>query len=228
VLSIKYQIIDSLPPLVGGVPDEKQQLEQERLAQEIMKRIAAEKKLKMTKTVMIIGAILLVLAIAVGVGISVSNSSSNSSAIDPTEAAATQDSTLDPTLPPTLAPIPAPTPPPAPAPTPPPTPAPTVETRRFFTTIKGTHTWSGHMFDITAKTNLHVVGMEIHMGSTTEETIELWTKEGPYSGSETQPSLWEKIGQANVVGQGTNQLLLSLEIYFSLSLSTQGKREPFL
>ena len=62
------------------------------------------------------------------------------------------------------------------------------------------------MFDITAKQDIEIVTMEIHMKSTDPERVEVWTKEDTYVGYETNKSLWTPIGNAIVTGNGPNVL----------------------
>jgi len=47
----------------------------------------------------------------------------------------------------------------------------TLETKKFFTTLNYTHCFFGHMFDITARKNLRVVGMAVHLKSNTTNAI---------------------------------------------------------
>ena len=45
------------------------------------------------------------------------------------------------------------------------------ETKRFFTTLNYTHNYYGHMFDMTAKKDIKVVGLQIHLDSGQTESI---------------------------------------------------------
>jgi hypothetical protein len=89
------------------------------------------------------------------------------------------------------------------SPTLPPTP---LATEKLFTTFENTHSYYGHMFDITAKTDIDIIAMEVHLESTDPEKIEVWTKDGEYHGFETDQFRWAKIGEATVTGKGPNVL----------------------
>ena len=84
---------------------------------------------------------------------------------------------------------------------PPPSP---VEVREITTSFDGENGSSGNIFDVkcTAKHDITVVAMDVHILSTMSETLELYTKIGSYIGEEQNFSAWTKRGHTTVIGRG--------------------------
>ena len=70
------------------------------------------------------------------------------------------------------------------------------------TTFAGGNGQAGNMFDIVATTAVTVTGFDVHIGATTAETVEIYTKAGSHVGFETNASAWTLIATVNVTGQG--------------------------
>jgi hypothetical protein len=83
------------------------------------------------------------------------------------------------------------------------------------------------MFDITAKKDIDIIAMAIHMQSTDPENIEIYTKEGQYHGFENETFRWAKIGEAQITGQGENELTpLPRDLFDPVRVSA-GDRQAF-
>mmetsp|Transcript_22295 Transcript_22295/g.31078 ORF Transcript_22295/g.31078 Transcript_22295/m.31078 type:complete len:489 (+) Transcript_22295:285-1751(+) len=177
---------------------------------------------------LIIGSILaVVILVAVGIslGSNTDNQSSSSTAADPSSKAPIDNSSapaklpsisptnfpkVTPTNSPTKAPTNFPTKTPTKSPTKAPTVAPTREVRDFFTGFNYTHSFYGHMFDITAKKDIIIVGMYVHLNTEPNEAekLELYTKPGTYVDYVTDSFQWARLGGGafDVVSNGRNQL----------------------
>lgn len=84
---------------------------------------------------------------------------------------------------------------------------PSQETKTLFTTLNSTHSYFGHMFDLTAKNDLKVVSFKINMDLFDhEDNIEVWGKPGEYRGSEKDKARWALLGQGPISGRGRDQL----------------------
>jgi len=101
-----------------------------------------------------------------------------------------------PTFSPAIRPTISPTRRPTNSPTKRPTSAPTKETRAFITALDWTNSFYGHMFDITARKDLIVVGMEVQLNTQPNkaEKLELYTKPGTYVGYTTDSFQWVPLG----------------------------------
>eukprot|EP00814_Leptocylindrus_danicus_P000390 CAMPEP_0116003412 /NCGR_PEP_ID=MMETSP0321-20121206/41_1 /TAXON_ID=163516 /ORGANISM="Leptocylindrus danicus var. danicus, Strain B650" /LENGTH=1052 /DNA_ID=CAMNT_0003471617 /DNA_START=103 /DNA_END=3258 /DNA_ORIENTATION=- len=94
---------------------------------------------------------------------------------------------------------------PTPTPTSSPTPLPTDPgTKSIETTYDSDDHDSGVMFDITATHTVTIESMDIHVSSTSNEEIEIFTKIGSHEGFESSPKRWSRIGVLEVKGKGTN------------------------
>ncbi|KAI2505406.1 Metallo-peptidase family M12B Reprolysin-like [Fragilaria crotonensis] len=128
---------------------------------------------------------------------------------EPTSAAPTDvPPTGAPTGTPTTVPAAAPTDAPTAVPTKAPTAASTTANSRSLTTtfVGGTVGAAGHMFDIKATKNLNVTNFAVHASSASLATVEVYMKKttGAFSGTQSSPAKWRKIGTAtfrtNVAG----------------------------
>ncbi len=107
------------------------------------------------------------------------------------------------------------------------TPSSELETKTLFTTLEYTHSFYGHMFDLTASTNISIISMDIHMSSTDPELIEIWTKEGEYHDFETNSFRWAKLGEETVTGMGSNALTPLPQDLFDPVRVNAGERRAF-
>jgi hypothetical protein len=70
------------------------------------------------------------------------------------------------------------------------------------TTFAGGNGQSGNMFDIVATTNLTITSFDIHIGATSTQTVEIYTKTGSHVGFETNASAWTLLATTTVTGAG--------------------------
>lgn len=89
--------------------------------------------------------------------------------------------------------------------TPAPTTEPTMMIKELMTTFVGRNQAAGNMFDVSAKTDITVVGMRLNIATTNEVSFQLWTKNGTYVGYEKNPAAWTKIATGSILGNGLGQ-----------------------
>ena len=69
-------------------------------------------------------------------------------------------------------------------------------------TFAGGNGQAGNMFDVVALNDVTIDGMDIHIGGTSSETVEIYTKSGSYVGFTGSAAAWTLIGTVTVTGQG--------------------------
>ena len=98
---------------------------------------------------------------------------------------------------------------PTPAPTEPPTSSPTNErpnpNHALTTTFIGGTEQAGNMFDLLAFEDIIVTGFDIHCSTTSQITVEVYTKAESYVKYENDCSAWTLIGRVTTVGRGQGQ-----------------------
>jgi hypothetical protein len=70
------------------------------------------------------------------------------------------------------------------------------------TTVAADNRFAGNMFDLTANTDLHITGFDMHIIDIGMETVEVYYKVGTYAGFETTPAAWTLLGTADVNSLG--------------------------
>ena len=104
-------------------------------------------------------------------------------------------------------PAPAPTPPVAvPAPTPLPVPG-SGNSLVLTTSTRGTVSYYGNMFNVdTGSKDILIESLGIHTSSTSQVSVQVYTKGGSLVGSHRSPSGWARIASARVQGQGEGKI----------------------
>ena len=69
------------------------------------------------------------------------------------------------------------------------------------TTLDGTNSFNGNMFEIVARDDIIIDGFDVHI-ATGSQTIEIYYRAGTYSGFETSSTGWTLAGSATVTGAG--------------------------
>ncbi|KAI2505404.1 Metallo-peptidase family M12B Reprolysin-like [Fragilaria crotonensis] len=156
--------------------------------------------------------------------------------VEPTSAAPndvppTAAPTGTPTGMPTNVPIAAPTDAPTAVPTKAPTAAPTTANSRSLTTtfVGGTVGAAGHMFDIKATKNLNVTNFAVHASSASLATVEVYMKKttGAFSGTQSRPAKWRKIGTATFTTKSAGSPSILPEGTFSPVTVKAGVTQAF-
>mmetsp|Transcript_28919 Transcript_28919/g.42879 ORF Transcript_28919/g.42879 Transcript_28919/m.42879 type:complete len:492 (-) Transcript_28919:122-1597(-) len=70
------------------------------------------------------------------------------------------------------------------------------------TTLETSHAYFGNMFDVTAKNDVMIESMKLHIRSLEMESIEIWTKQESFIKSIRNESDWILIGQTKARGKG--------------------------
>ena len=70
------------------------------------------------------------------------------------------------------------------------------------TIILGGSAQSGAMFDVVAKKDITITGLEIHTSSEVNEYLEVWTKDGTWQGFHMEPAYWYMVSCQPIVGAG--------------------------
>ena len=76
--------------------------------------------------------------------------------------------------------------------------------RRLETTFDGGSGQDGIMFDVLPKHSLRIKGLDLHLADTNETSVQIYTKEGSFSGFENQRDEWALVAKLNVFGKGLN------------------------
>ena len=76
--------------------------------------------------------------------------------------------------------------------------------RRLETTFDGGSGQDGVMFDVLPQYDLGINGFDLHLFDTKEVHVQIYTKEGTFSGSENQRDDWALVAEMNVKGKGIN------------------------
>ena len=76
--------------------------------------------------------------------------------------------------------------------------------RRLETTFDGGSGQDGAMFDVLPQHDLNVTGFDLHLFDTIEVDVQIYTKEGSFSGSENQREDWKLVTEMQVEGKGIN------------------------
>ena len=77
----------------------------------------------------------------------------------------------------------------------------TANGNELMTTFQDTSGQCGNMFDVVALKDITVIEMDIH-AIDTNQTIEVFVREGTFQGAEQEPSRWTKSGSVQIVGKG--------------------------
>ncbi|KAI2507009.1 hypothetical protein MHU86_7394 [Fragilaria crotonensis] len=64
----------------------------------------------------------------------------------------------------------------------------------------------GTMFTVTSSAHVNITSIDIHVATTDEVYVEVYTKIGDYRGFEEDPSSWRAVAAVNVVGAGEGKL----------------------
>lgn len=94
-------------------------------------------------------------------------------------------------------------------------------------TFAGGNGQSGNMFDVAAINDVTIDGMDVHIGSTSTETVEIWTKTGSYVGFTGNASAWTLIGSVSVTGQGAGNATPLPANSFTPVTITAGNTQAF-
>ena len=70
------------------------------------------------------------------------------------------------------------------------------------TIILGGSAQSGAMFDVVAKKDITITGLEIHTSSEVNEYLEVWTKDGTWQGFHMEAAYWYMVSCQPIVGAG--------------------------
>ena len=70
----------------------------------------------------------------------------------------------------------------------------------LVTTYQGEVSEYGCMFDILPRQNLIIKSFSVHLRSTEQVIVEIWTKRYSYEGYEKNPKAWKKVGEFSVEG----------------------------
>jgi len=74
----------------------------------------------------------------------------------------------------------------------------------LMTTFNGGVRQAGNMFDVIAKQDIVVTGMDINTRVTDSTKVMVYSKFGSHTGFESDPSFWTLIGETEVIGKGKN------------------------
>ncbi len=64
---------------------------------------------------------------------------------------------------------------------------------------------AGNMFDVVANKDVKIVGLEVHVASKLELSLEIFVKSGSYIGHENRRDSWSRVANVTLVGRGTGQ-----------------------
>jgi len=91
----------------------------------------------------------------------------------------------------------------------------------FSTTFAGGNGWAGNMFDIVAKRNITITGIDgsFYAGA---QTVEIYYRRGTYVGFENNSSAWTLLGTTTVQGQGAG-VATPIPLTFSVSAAANER-----
>mmetsp|Transcript_26436 Transcript_26436/g.78196 ORF Transcript_26436/g.78196 Transcript_26436/m.78196 type:complete len:145 (-) Transcript_26436:1222-1656(-) len=85
------------------------------------------------------------------------------------------------------------------------------------------------MFDVVALKKISIVSMNVHTTSTSNVTVEVFTKAGSYIGFDKNASAWDKIASIEVQGQGIGQSTpLPIDAFEPVPLDPSEKRSFYV